>query len=209
MVFFVGKRYDTGFNGQAIDWNRINALAVKFVDAFKRAGDPLYVTKLLKLFFYFDFISFRENNKPFTGDVYFKLPYGPIPSLIKEQLDLLKEDNDENEELKDFELKSVFAEYLEAERDGKTKGYTLKVREDVKIPQKKFDAYFSEWDNQLFFAIVKEFKGKAVKEVVEITHQEAPYMKVRQDASIINYLFAFEDDFPKALPHYCDSRYSE
>ena len=197
---FASKDYVTTFNGKVLKWERINALAVKFVDAFEKQGDPLYITKLLKLFFYFDFMSYKNNNQSFTGDVYFKLPYGPIPSFIKEQLDLLKEENDENKELEDFELKSMFAKYLETKKDEATKGHILKIREGVTIPLERFDRYFSKHDKNLFSNIVEVFKNKKVKEVVEMTHQEVPYVKVRQDTGIINYLFALDEGFPKALP---------
>ncbi|MCY4577024.1 MAG: Panacea domain-containing protein [Candidatus Kaiserbacteria bacterium] len=199
---FTVKKYVSGFNGQILDPDRINALAVKFVDAFEKRGDSLYITKLLKLFFYFDFVSYKNQEKPFTGDIYFKLPYGPIPSFIKEQLDLLKKENDENEELKDFELKSIFAKYLETKKDEGTKGHTLKIREGADIPRENFEDYFSDGDNELLSAIVKAFDGKNVREVVAMTHQEVPYVKVKWDTGIIDYLLAFDKDFPKALPNY-------
>ena len=198
---FAGRRHVSGFNGEILDWDRVNALAVRFVDAFEKQGDPLYITKLLKLFFYFDFLFYKDQEKPFTGDVYFKLPYGPIPSFIKEQLDLLKAENDENEEL-DFELKSEFAKYLETEKDRETKGHILKIRKGVVVPWNKFNGYFTEHSEKMFSDIVEVFKGKNVREVVEMTHQEVPYTDVTQNAGIIDYLLALEERFPKALPKY-------
>ena len=188
-------------NGKILNWERINALAVKFVRAFEDQGKPLYITKLLKLFFYFDFISYKQRGKPFTGDYYFKLPYGPVPSVIKDQLDLLKKENDENEELQEFELQSAFAKYLEAVKDERSKGYVLKVRQDVDIPEKKFDKYFSERDTALFADMVERFRDKNVKEVVDMTHQEVPYTKA-VDMTPITYLLANRKQFPKALPKY-------
>ena len=201
-IFVNNKMYASGFNGQILDWERVNALAVKFVDAFKKQGESLYITKLLKLFFYFDFVSYKRNEKPFTGDIYCKLPYGPIPSIIKDQLDLLKQGNDENEELTDIDLKSMFAKYLEAEQDEVTKGYKLKIRQDVDIPKEEFNDYFSESDSELFNTMVEAFKNKTVNDIVEMTHQEVPYTKVKRDTGVINYLLAYEEEFPKALPNY-------
>lgn len=152
-------------------------------------------------------MSYKRCGKSFTGDAYFKLPYGPIPSLIKEHLDLLKQENDENQELKDFELKSVFAEYLEAKKDTETNGHRLEIREGVEIPR-KFNDYFSENDNDLFSAIVEVFKGKGVREVVEMTHQEVPYTRVKRDVGVISYLSALDKTFPKALPNYHADWYS-
>ena len=203
------RKYINAMNGQVLDWDKINALTFRFVEEFEKRGELLYITKLLKLFFYFDFISHRVQGKPFTGDVYFKLPYGPIPSFIKEHLDLLKEGNDENAELKDFDLESVFAEYFKTKKIQETNGYVVRVRDGVEIPRDEFESHFSGWDNDLFSAIVEVFKGKTVKEVVEMTHRESPYVKNKRSDSVIDYLFAFDKDFPEALPHYRASCYSE
>ena len=201
MVYYVFMFKFLRSNGKILDWERINALAVKFVRAFEERGEPLYITKLLKLFFYFDFISYKQGEKPFTGDYYFKLPYGPVPSVIKDQLDLLKKENDENEELQDFELQSAFAKYLEAVKDEKTKGYILKIRQDVDIPWGDFDDYFSESDAVLFADIVERFSHTNVKEVVAMTHQEIPYVRA-VNMTPIGYLSANKRQFPKALPKY-------
>ena len=201
MVYYVFMFKFLRSNGEILDWEQINALVVKFVRAFEDRGEPLYITKLLKLFFYFDFISYKQGEKPFTGDYYFKLPYGPVPSVIKDQLDLLKKENDENKELQDFELQSAFAKYLEAVKDEETKGHILKIRQDVKIPWSDFDDCFSERDDELFADIVERFSHTNVEEIVAMTHQEMPYTKA-EDMGTITYLLANRKEFPKALPKY-------
>ena len=176
------------------EWDRINALVTAFVSRFKEQGQPLYITKLLKLLFYFDFISFKSKDNSFTGDVYFKLPYGPVPSIIKDQLDLLKDINEENEEIGEYELKSAFSEYLHATQDSQTKGYVLELKNGVRLD--KFEEYLSDWDNALIEELVKTFKDTSVKEIVDQTHKEDPYIKT-SEMEIITYLLAGDESFPK------------
>ena len=50
----------------------------------------LHATKLNKLLYYLDFISFRDHKKPLTGDVYIHQGYGPVPSRVDDILSQLK-----------------------------------------------------------------------------------------------------------------------
>src|SRR3989339_90803 len=50
----------------------------------------LYFTKYLKLVYYLDFISVLETGKPVTNDTYYRLPLGPVPTFIKDQMNLLR-----------------------------------------------------------------------------------------------------------------------
>src|SRR5580698_8863354 len=48
------------------------------------ANDPTFgATKLNKILFFSDFLSFFETGKPITGVEYFRLEYGPAPKLLK------------------------------------------------------------------------------------------------------------------------------
>jgi len=52
--------------------------------------ENLYFTKYLKLVYYLDFISVLETGKPVTNDTYYRLPLGPVPTFIKDQMNLLR-----------------------------------------------------------------------------------------------------------------------
>src|SRR3989344_1196674 len=52
----------------------------------------LHKTKLNKLMYYFDFISYRDNKKSATGDQYVHQEYGPVPSKIDDVIISLKSD---------------------------------------------------------------------------------------------------------------------
>jgi uncharacterized phage-associated protein len=51
--------------------------------AAKSEGDPHFgATKLNKLLFYADFISFAKSGRPLTDAQYKKHPYGPVPTSV-------------------------------------------------------------------------------------------------------------------------------
>lgn len=84
--------------------------------------DNLHVTKLLKLFYYIDFVSYNMRGASVTGDTYYKLPYGPVPSLIKNEIDNL------SEELMGKKVKSQFSNYLKLEKDSDKNGKIVKSK---------------------------------------------------------------------------------
>lgn len=186
-------------DGRTIDWDNISALVFKFVSEFENREKPLFITKLLKLIFYFDFITVKQDSKPFTGDFYCKLPYGPVPMMIKFQLDLLKEDKDDG-----YGTKSVFEKYLELEYDSKTGGSKVKVKKGIENKEKElknFDDHLSPADENLLSELVNAFEDISVKDIVNLTHKEIPYTKTTE-REIIPYALAFEKKFPRALHGY-------
>ena len=57
-------------------------------------GDSTFgATKLNKILFFCDFLSYRAYKEPITGQRYFKLPFGPAPrSLVPVLRELIEED---------------------------------------------------------------------------------------------------------------------
>lgn len=58
----------------------------KFINALLFFGgktDPKVfgITKLLKLLFLSDFLHFQKYGRPILGDIYYRLPQGPVPSI--------------------------------------------------------------------------------------------------------------------------------
>jgi len=47
-------------------------------------NEKLGITKLNKLFYYLDFISYRDREESITGETYVHLPMGPVASQLKE-----------------------------------------------------------------------------------------------------------------------------
>lgn len=163
----------------------------------------LYLVKLMKLFYYLDFISVRETGKSVTGDVYFHLPYGPIPSFIKDNIDSLdsKVKEEETKILNPnqantppwLQISSVFDGILVLNTRGKGK---IAGPVDGKV----FDGdKLSEYEKVLLTDIVKDLGRKTVQEIMTMTHAEPPYAQT-SPSQVIPYDLAFQLDVTKILP---------
>lgn len=180
-----------------LDVNKIKQVALYFSE---KVSD-LYSTKMLKLFYYFDFISVLESGKPATNDVYYHLPYGPVPSFIKDQITLLKEEirGGEEEVMKCedgttlYPVKSAFFDILELEEKGG--GFILKKKGDTSPDM----AYLSEYEKSLLDDIILEFKDSKASDLSRKTHSEVPYSQTIE-GSIIDYKMAFHLKRDEILP---------
>ena len=76
----------TGF--RAFDLSRF-ANATLF---FARECAPLFKTKLLKLLWYSDFLSFKRTTISLTGSKYIHFPYGPVPEKYELILGVMDEE---------------------------------------------------------------------------------------------------------------------
>lgn len=160
----------------------------------------LYFTKFLKLVYYLDFISVQEVGASVTRDNYFALPYGPVPSFIKENIDLLDQETREKEvglladpsqPIAEYEnVKSIFDGYIVLDNNN---GTILK-------PAIAFtEGILSEYEKNLLNEIADEFSATTVKDIVEKTHREPPYTQTPPNSSI-DYRMAFQLDIKSILP---------
>src|SRR3989344_7025782 len=98
-----------------VDFEKVGVIAAYFADNTNK----LYVTKLLKLFYYLDFISYKMRNASVSDDVYIKLPYGPVPSAIKNEIDILSLENTPlGKEFKKQLLPYIKLEHRDADNNG-------------------------------------------------------------------------------------------
>lgn len=165
--------------------------------------NDLYLVKLMKLFYYLDFISVRETGKSVTNDAYFHLPYGPIPSFIKDNIDSL-DSKVKEEEVKILnpnqagtpiwlKISSVFDGILKLENKG-----IGKIAKPV--AGQTFDVTkLSEYEKGLLADIVKDLGSKTVQQIVDMTHAEAPYSQT-SPSQAIPYELAFQLDVRQILP---------
>lgn len=162
----------------------------------------LHVTKFLKLMYYFDFISVLERGSAVTNDTYFHLPYGPVPTMIKDQLSLLKDDS--NKEEKDLmsdsfkeDLTSIFEEVIELKKeDSSSAGYILTSKGNTESDNQ----YLSDYEKELLDDIVQEFNSTTSSELVNKTHNEVPYRQTSEN-DVIDYKLAFHLDRDEILPN--------
>lgn len=137
--------------------------------------DKLYVTKLMKLFYYVDFISYAEKGCSVTDDVYYKLSYGPVPSFIKNEVDNLL--SSQTADGFSSQLESVVS--LKAEKIKDKTCYTVKALSD------KIDvSCLSPYELRVVERVIHTFKKFTTKMLIDRTHKEKPYLLSNQNSQI-------------------------
>lgn len=165
---------------------------------FAQKVPNLYFTKYLKLMYYFDFISVLERGRPVTNDTYYHLPFGPVPTVIKDQLALLRdeirtgEQNLLSENGGTTDLRSFFSDVVTL-----TEASTGSILEDKKSIT-DFSS-LSEYEVTLLNDIIEQFKDISVKDIVDKTHREIPYLQTPSN-NIIDYKLAFYLERDEILP---------
>ncbi len=118
--------------------------------------------KLMKLFYFLDFMHLKTYGSPVTYDKYINLEHGPIPSYIKNLVDTAADDID----------CSFLADTIYFERPEGTEMVRV-------LPKRKFNAnsknYFSKTELEVLEKVCTRFGDKNTKYVEEISHKEAPW----------------------------------
>lgn len=172
-----------------VDFEKVGVIASYFADNTKK----LYITKLLKLFYYLDFISYKVRGSSVSNDVYLKLPYGPVPSAIKNEIDIILS-------LKNTplgkEFKKQLLPYIKLERDVGDKGnLVVSASKDYNLRK------LSNSELELMKCIAETFKNTTGKVLTNQTHREKPWLST-STYSIISYDLAEGLDVEKILPNF-------
>jgi len=154
---------------------------------FFQQQDVQYLTKtkLMKLMFYADKYHLQTYMRPVFQDVYFKLPYGPVPTLTLNVINSANEmENDDLKELVDEFLSIVLVE------EKKTAPYPSTVFSPNGVA---FDSrLFSRSELQVLKQVAKEFKTMTAKAISEKSHAEPEYKNSEMNAEIQYGLMAPE-----------------
>lgn len=134
----------------------------KYINALlyfiSRCGNKkLGITKLNKLFYYLDFISYRDRGLSVTGEVYKRLPMGPFASHLKEEIIINAEKRGLIKETEE-----------ESAKFGKRNNYKALTETDLS----KFDAY----EKELLEYLCITFKDWSSDQMIAQTHSEAPWV---------------------------------
>jgi uncharacterized phage-associated protein len=168
-----------------VDFEKVGIIAAYLADN----TNTLYVTKLLKLFYYIDFITFNQKGASVTNDWYFKLPYGPVPTTIKNEIDILASNTMESG------IKSQLSKYIKLEDDqekngklvvSRTKNYNLRT--------------LSNYEIEIVKAVAGKFKNTRAKQLSNQTHKEKPWLLTNEN-SVIDYALSRELDVKKIIPN--------
>ncbi|MDZ4784861.1 MAG: Panacea domain-containing protein [bacterium] len=140
---------------------------IQMILFFTRYGE--WKTKLNKLLFYADFLSYHNLSNSISGTRYVRGSYGPIPDHYQQ----------------------LFAALLESGQ--------LQAREEFSqddkpieklIAKENFDRFiFSKKEIQILEYVYQYFKDKTAREVVDISHEE-PAFRDTEDGDPISYLAA-------------------
>jgi len=170
-----------------VDLEKVGIIAAYFADNTKE----LYVTKLLKLFYYLDFISHKMRGASVTNDVYLKLPYGPVPSTIKNEIDVLSVEN-----ILGTGFKSQLSSYIKLEK-GKDDNGNIVVSKSKEYNLRKL----SNAELDLMKSIAETFKNTKATTLSNQTHREKPWLSTSAN-SVIDYKLVEGLDIAKILPSF-------
>jgi len=117
----------------------------------------LGLTKLNKLFYYLDFVSFRDTGKSVTGDTYIHQQFGPVPAHLDEILASLKKEN------------KIDARSISVNHDKE------KIEFDLVDDIAPDESVFTGDQKAVLKAICDEFGSWSTEKIVSQTHLEAPW----------------------------------
>ena len=115
----------------------------------------LGLTKLNKLLYYLDFISYRDRKESITGDIYLHKQFGPIPENIDSVLVELKQEGL-------IDIKQIAFE-------------ETKYKNEFKLLEEPSVNIFDDYEKELLKNICDEFAMWSTDKIVDQTHLEAPW----------------------------------
>ena len=126
-----------------------------------------WITKLNKLLFYCDFLSFKNYGYSVTGIDYRAIKLGPVPSKFQKMYELLSEGELVDREYMEFE-NGNYGSYFKP---------CLTFNETL----------FEEHEIEIMNFVINKFKYTRPKEIIEISHSELAWKNNIEEQKIISY----------------------
>lgn len=164
-----------------ISLDKIKSIIVYFAE--NTNNKYLGKVKLMKLFYFLDFIHVKEYGVPVTYDTYYKLDKGPIPSYIKNIVD----DACENEE------SSLLSDSVSFETPPGTQMKKVVANRKFTEIDKKL---FSKSELNILKSVCERFSESNTNQVITISHKEASYIESEM-SQVIPYELAARDSDSK------------
>lgn len=137
--------------------------------------------KLMKLFYFLDFLHVKRYGSPVTYDTYVHLEHGPIPSFIKNIIDSACDEPEA----------SLIKDVIRFETPNHTKMKRL-------IPLKEFSEkdrkYFTQTELDIMKEVCKKFSNTKTEDIEALSHKEAPWNKTNYLEEIPYSLAALDED---------------
>lgn len=144
---------------QGIPLAKLKAILLYFANNTNYLGK----VKLMKLFYFLDFMHVKKYGIPVTGDTYYNLEKGPIPTVIMNMVDELILEPEE----------SKLSDTIKVETPPDT------ARMQKVIPLKPFTdedkKLFSKSELDALEEVVKLYKDTNTDGMIEASHGEAPW----------------------------------
>jgi uncharacterized phage-associated protein len=141
----------------------------------KEAQPNLWKTKLNKMLFYADFLSFKKKVQSISGCRYRAIDMGPVPNNFNSLFDHISNHNHVNIVSTSFPNGSIGEQFVPNEK--------REVDSSILSPD----------EIETLSEVVKKFKQTSTREIIEISHQEEAWEKnFKNGKSLINYLGAFK-----------------
>lgn len=118
--------------------------------------------KLMKLFYFLDFMHLKTYGAPVTYDSYIKLNHGPIPSFIKNLVDDAADDIDH----------SVLSDIIHFERPASTKMYKILPNREFTEKDKE---YFSETEFEILAKVCVRYGNDNTGKIEDASHKESAW----------------------------------
>ncbi|MEK7073289.1 MAG: Panacea domain-containing protein [Patescibacteria group bacterium] len=135
--------------------------------------------KLMKLFYYLDFLHVKKYGSPVTFDRYVKLEHGPIPSTIKNMVDDAGEDVEH----------SVLADTIDIVRTEGVHMHRVAARRKMTEEERKL---FTESEIRILKEVCSRFGQKNTQYIEDASHKEAPWKETSM-LQEIPYTLAVKD----------------
>ena len=121
--------------------------------------------KLAKLLYFLDFDNYEKNHKSITGDVYHRLPMGPVPDSMAKMIEQL-------EKAKKLETSHI----QEKEGYNPTEVYQCKSKADLSV--------FSKEELEILKRTITIYGHLNGKQLEALSHSEAPYLATEERGEI-------------------------
>lgn len=138
-------------------------------------------TKLMKLFYFADFRHVKKYGRSITGDTYYHLEHGPIPSTI---LNLVNSVLDAQEE-------AILSDTIVIDFHSEKAMQKILCLGSFEQTDK---CLFSESELEILELVCKEFGERNTKYIVDLSHMEAPWAQTKETEKISYTLAASDPD---------------
>lgn len=122
--------------------------------------------KLMKLFYFLDFMHLKTYGSPVTHDTYINMEHGPVPSFIKNLVDTSADDIDN----------SILSDTIKCEYPKFTRMCRILPTREFTENDKK---YFSENELDILSKVCQRFGNKNTKYIEDVSHNEAAWKETK------------------------------